>query len=214
MNIPQHTSGGTGNSAIQVANQQTPNVATPSTASLTSPPVAPPLQIEDHGERYWQILQNNAEWIRFSDSKAGVILTTYGVLFTIIYTNANAVFTAVKDTKGIFWLAGIFGVTSVASVICAFWALRPRLRHNNGDSIIYFMHIAEHNDRDAYKRHAGPILDDANKYTDHLADQIFNLSKVATNKYLWTAISIYAFIGSLLTLLITVSAYVYQILSK
>lgn len=188
----------------------------------TAPTVAPvevtvsedskPLKVQDHAERYWQILQNNAEWTRFSDSKAGLILTTYGVLFTIIYTNASAVFTAVKDSPFSYFTVGAFVIASMASVGFAFVAVRPRLENKEKISVIYFQHIANHEDASAYKKHAGPILDDPEQYTDHLAGQIYALSKVASNKYYWTSLSIYAFMVSLGALLLTVGIYIIKVL--
>ncbi len=193
-----------------------PLTSTPGNNSVTATPAGTtpqnPVQTADHGERYWLILQNNVEWVRFSDSKAGLILSTYGVLFTIIYTNAKDVFTAIKDSQGISILVWIFGISALASIGCAFWAVRPRLKAP-GDSILYFKHIFENNiDAAAYKAKAQPILDDEIRYTDHLTQQIWSLSKVATNKYNWTSYSIYGFIISIVILVLLVLIYVNKVL--
>ncbi|MBW8687260.1 Pycsar system effector family protein [Chitinophaga rhizophila] len=193
-----------------------PNASIPvnTQASTTPPGTTPqnPVQTADHGERYWLILQNNVEWVRFSDSKAGLILTTYGVLFTIIYTNAKDVFTAVKGSQGIHCVVWLFALSSLASIISAFLAVRPRLK-TPGDSILYFKHIYENNaDAPAYHAKAKPILDDEEKYLKHLTGQIWSLSKVATNKYNFTGYSIYAFLVSLVSLVIMVIMYVHKIL--
>ncbi len=40
-------------------------------------------------QEYWNILGNINDWIKYSDTKATILLTLYGVIITIVYTNAN-----------------------------------------------------------------------------------------------------------------------------
>lgn len=207
---------GAGSQGTPGANNN-PGASTSAGSSLPLiPPTQPPVivRFEEHGDRYWQILQNNVEWVRFSDSKAGIILTASGVLFTIIYANSSAVFTAVKDSSTILWIVAFFALFSILSILSAFLALRPRLSNKNANSIIYFRHIAKHKTWKEYKDKAGPILDHPEKYTDHLAEQIYVLSKVATEKYYWTSAAIVTFALSLLAMVITVCVYVFHLLQK
>jgi len=45
-------------------------------------------------EELWKILLKNIEWIKFSDTKAVFLLTIYGVLLTIVYSNSGKVYLA------------------------------------------------------------------------------------------------------------------------
>lgn len=163
----------------------------------------------EHGERYWRILQNNVEWLRFSETKASIILTSYGVLFTIIYTNAVAVFSSINHPGAVRWFVVLFGTASLTSIVSAFLTIRPRLRNTNPTSILYFRHIfKKYQTASAYKQAAHLILDDENLYTDHLTEQIHTISKVANSKYVCAGIAVWAFAISLALLVITVLIYV------
>ncbi|WP_116977639.1 Pycsar system effector family protein [Chitinophaga silvatica] len=162
----------------------------------------------DHGERYWLILQNNIEWLRFSETKASIILTSYGVLFTIFYTNANSVFASLTNSTTTLTFVVLFGSLSLISIIAAILAVRPRLRNRNPTSILYFRHIQEkYTSASEYKRAAHSILDDEDKYTDHLTEQIHSIAKVTNSKYICTGISVWCFGISLLILVTAVIIY-------
>ncbi|MEZ4949133.1 MAG: hypothetical protein R2784_07075 [Saprospiraceae bacterium] len=47
--------------------------------------------MDEKTENYWKILETNLDWIRYSDAKATGILTIYGLLVTIAFTNLNRI---------------------------------------------------------------------------------------------------------------------------
>jgi hypothetical protein len=161
-----------------------------------------------HDERYWQILQYNIDWLRFSETKATVILTVYGILLTITYTNAGPVFQAIKDSTFLFWTTLIYGALTILSVVCAFLSINPSLKNINPNSILYFGHISKKfQDASTYKTHAKSVLDNDDTYTDQIAEQIYINSTIAWKKYRLVTWSLRLFFGSLLTVIISMIVY-------
>ncbi len=136
-----------------------------------------------HPERYWEILQLNIEWLRFSETKATLLLTVYGILFTIAYTNSTAVFDSLKDSVWITILVFAYGLVSLISITFAFLCVNPALKNVNPTSIIYFGHIYKDLTQADYKTRAQTIIDDEDKLTDQITEQIHIISKIAWNKY-------------------------------
>lgn len=191
------------NIPLPSANQGSTTNATPAGANPQNP-----VQTADHGERYWLILQNNIEWLRFAEAKASIILTCYGVLFTIFYTNANDIFKSVEHPGITLVFVILFAISSLTSIVAAFLAVRPRLKNSNPTSILYFRHINKKFDTPAaYKQAAHANLDDEGRYTDHLTEQIHSISKVADSKYVCTGISVWALGVSLALLVLAVITY-------
>jgi hypothetical protein len=172
-----------------------------------------PIITDQHGERYWQIFQNNVDWLRFSETKAGLILTLYGVLFTIFYANAEEVFKSVD--KSTIILAGVilYSVVSLSSIVFAFLAVRPRMKAP-GENVIYFRHISKFPNPAAYRAEAHAKLNDAEEYATHITDQIYYVSKIANTKFIYTAWSLWAFAASVVILLFSVTIYALDILIK
>jgi hypothetical protein len=166
-----------------------------------------------HAERYWEILQNNIDWLRFSETKATLILTVYGILFTIAYTNAGAVFNSIKGSDLILCLIFIYGILCLTSIGYAFFCVNPALKNPNPNSIIYYGHIAEkYATYGAYKTYAQSIIDNEDKFTDQITEQIHVISNIAWKKYRYVGWSIRFFILSLVVLIITIFIYLMQII--
>lgn len=161
-----------------------------------------------HNERYWQILQLNIEWLRFSETKATLILTVYGILFTLIYTNSNAVFESVVNSTWVMAMVLIFGAISLTSIILAFLCINPILKNKNPNSIIYFGHISKKfRNQGQYKAFAKSVLDDEEAYSDQITEQIYVISKVAWKKYWMVTWSLRFFVCSIAFLLLILMVY-------
>lgn len=170
---------------------------------------------DEHHDRYWQILQYNIDWLRFSETKATVILTVYGIILTIAYTNANSVFDAIAKSNFLLIMTLIYAMLTIASVIFSFLAINPTLKNLNPNSILYFGHISNSfQDAASYKIHTKSILDDNDRYTDQLADQIYINSKIAWKKYLRVTWSLRLFFCSLIIVLLSLSIYMVLELPK
>jgi len=167
----------------------------------------------NHPERYWQILQLNIEWLRFSETKATLILTVYGILFTIAYTNSTAVFASLQNSCFILILVFIYGGLSLTSIIFAFLCVNPVLNAKDPKSIIYFGDIAKlHKSAADYKAQAKAIIDDEEQLTDHITNQIHIISGIAWKKYNHVGWALRFSIGSLVVLLLTIFIYLIKTL--
>lgn len=163
-----------------------------------------------HSEKYWQILQLNIEWLRFSETKATLVLTVYGIIFTIAYSNSTAVFSSLTSSIWLLALMFLYGALSLTSIAFAFLCVNPILKNNSASSIIYFGHISKDLSRTEYKRRAQAIIDDEDKLTDEITEQIHVISRIAWIKYRSVGWSLRFFIGSLIVLIFTVFSYLIQ----
>jgi hypothetical protein len=172
------------------------------------------MSLTKHNERYWQILQLNIDWLRFSETKATLILTVYGVLFTITYTNSSAVFESIKGSSLILLFVLMYAGFALASIVLAFLCVNPTLKNKNPNSIIYFGHISKKfKTVKAYQDYAKVVLNDENSYSDQITEQIVVISKVAWKKYARVTWSLRLFIASLTILLIILLIYLVKSLN-
>lgn len=160
-----------------------------------------------HSDRYWQILQLNIEWLRFSETKATLVLTVYGVIFTIAYANSAEVFKSLSSSGWLLSLIFIYGALSLASIVFAFLCVNPALKNQNSKSIIYFGHIKKDLSEAAYKKRAQTVIDDEDKLTDEITEQIHMISKIAWKKYRSVGWALRFFIGSLVVLILSIFSY-------
>jgi hypothetical protein len=164
----------------------------------------------DKKQEYWNILNNINEWIRYSDTKAVILLTLYGVIITIIYSNANEVLLALNSSDFIFYLAILSIILSFLSVLFSLLCVNPRLKNKNPNSVIYFGHIQEKfKTPDEYLVKSNEILDEEKDYLKELSEQVFSNSNIAWKKFsnvTWSlrffASSIFILLGSILIYLV------------
>lgn len=167
------------------------------------------VKIDDSSARYWEILQHNVEWLRFSETKAGLIITVYGVVFTIAYSNSVAILSSMSGSCFITYGIIGYGAVSLASIVFAFLCINPNLKNKNSDSIIYFGHITKkHKDFKEYKKYAQSILEDQDKFCDQITEQIHFLSGLAWKKFVRVTWALRLFIFSLVTMVVIIFSYV------
>jgi hypothetical protein len=167
------------------------------------------VRVENPSARYWEILQINIDWLRFSESKAGIILTVYGVIFTLGYTNATSVFKSMEQSGFLIFLIFTYGILSLISIGFCFACLNPNLKNEEEESsIIYFGHISKtHKKYKEYKAYAQSILDNEDKFTDQITEQIFVNSALAWKKYKHVSWALRLFVLSLVILMIALFTY-------
>lgn len=169
------------------------------------------MEKEKVADRYWSILQNNIEWLKFSETKATLILTLYGLILTILYTNSKEVLESVRKSNWILFLLIISAATSILSIVYAFLVVNPRLNNINPNSIIYFGHIQKkYVTCKSYKESADKVLENEGQFTDQIAEQIHSISKIAWKKYTYFAYSFRLFVCSLSMLLVAVVMYLFS----
>ena len=141
-------------------------------------------------------LQMVNEWIRFCDSKAGIMLTLQSVILTIIFT-LTSIPTPGYNPPFILFVLGliIFGVSIVVGVN----AILPRLEVGAPTSKIFFGHINSH---DKAADYVTEVKDGNYSFEEDVLTQVWANSRVAWEKYelvrtamLWGVIG-FALIGA------------------
>ena len=159
-------------------------------------------------EEYWKILNKTTDWIKFSDTKAIVVLTVYGIIITIIYSNSKVVYEYLSNSTFSVILSIIVAILSFLSVLFSFLAINPRLKNTNADSIIFFGHIQEKNkDYSEYYLNSQQILSDENEYRKQIAEQVYVNSKIAWKKFKNVSYSIRCFFFSIVILIVILTEY-------
>lgn len=122
-------------------------------------------------------LQMVNEWVRFSDSKAGILLTLQGVILTIIFTLTSTPKPGCTLDFGLFVLGLIlFGVSIVIGVN----AILPTLEVGAPSSKIFFGHVRTHKDATKY---LAEVKNSTYNFEEDVLTQIWANSIVAWKKY-------------------------------
>ncbi len=151
----------------------------------------------------WKVLERNSDWIKFSDVKAGVIITVYGIIISIIYSNATDVYVALKNN----WLPILLfisaGCCTTVSIIFAFKCINPRLKNNKSDSNLYFGSIAKNYSKfEDYRASLKNV-----NYKEDLEEQVYTTSKIANDKFINVTWCIRFFTISIGILLVNISIH-------
>lgn len=140
-------------------------------------------------ESIWKTYSSILEWIKFSDTKAAVILTANGVILSITYSNISKFFSLlfVNSYSIIFFISLLIGIIlSITSIVYSIKCLVPRTNteKNNKPNLIYFKDINDHFDSSKqYAKTATKLFFNESELKDQLFIQIFVNSKIATIKY-------------------------------
>ncbi len=168
-----------------------------------------PPEIKPQGSRQeflWRTHSYINEYIRFSDTKAGFVITLSGALLGLLYsTKAHDLF--VKSGAGAWswrnWSSFASFSLLVVAVLLGVWAIRPRLWSHQHRAFIFWGGIAKYPSREAFSSEFSQLSDD--RLAEHLARHVFELSAVCASKYFWVSVSILtAVLGGLLAAVVAV----------
>lgn len=136
-------------------------------------------------EQYWQILKNNQEMIRFSEVKAGLVISVYGILFSVMLNDSTWIRDQIADWPWLlFVLAGVLLAVILVSMFYAFKCFRPRFENKNPTSVIYFGDIvSDFKEYKSYHAFLEKIVIDDFEMSVQLAEQIHTNSSIATRKF-------------------------------
>jgi hypothetical protein len=143
--------------------------------------------MDENFESIWQTYNSVMDWVKFSDTKAAVVLATNGVILSIIFTNISEFSSILSgNTPQIilfkFLIIGI--LLSVASIISSIFCLTPRTDSvSDGINSLYFKDIAKFNSSQDYSKSAESLFSDDSELKKHLFVQIYANSNIATIKY-------------------------------
>jgi len=158
---------------------------------------------------YWKILETTLDWIKYSDAKATGILSIFGLIVTVVYSN-------VEHIKELLMGNMYLGVLSVLSAICsliaiyyAFSSISPRIVKTNDKSIVFFGSVVrQYPSLDDYRQTANEVLDSKEGLDNELAEQIYINSSIAAKKFKDVTLSIRFFVGGIILLLLEIMAYI------
>jgi hypothetical protein len=122
------------------------------------------------------------EQIRFSDTKASLIITANGVLLSLAVARAEVWMRAVGSPSRpeLILLLALFLIFSTLSLYACLWSIVPSLRSAYPTRFTYFGSISRMKLDDYLRKVMSATRDDL----EHdLAVGVFNISIIATNKY-------------------------------
>lgn len=147
-----------------------------------TPPAPPPQPDPEHA---WRLLGLMNEWIRHSDSKAGVTLAFSGVLGTMTFNLATGFGSRTLMFDALVVLTCI--LLALTAALCA-WTLTPRVNDKDADpqaiNRIFFASISQHfkGDRPRYQEVLSTLTADPSELVRDLADQVHANANIATIK--------------------------------
>ncbi len=157
---------------------------------------------------YWKILETTLDWIKYSDAKATGILSIFGIIVTVIYSN-------IEPIKHLLMGNVYLGVLSVLSAICsliaisyAFRSISPRIVKSNDQSIVFFGSVVrQYASLEEYRSMANKILDSKDGLDNELAEQIYINSSIAAKKFGDVTRSIRFFVVGMFLILLEIMIY-------
>jgi hypothetical protein len=150
------------------------------------------VEADEFMEEYlWHLSQYINEHVRFSDTKAGSVVVLAGAVLSLLYS--GGFYHAFADAPITQW--GLRSVASLLTFLClggsvllSAWSMRPRLIRNYSTGFIFWESILAHGSSREYTRQLHRQT--RQQLLDHLAEQIYNVSAVASTKFRWVGRSI------------------------
>jgi hypothetical protein len=150
---------------------------------------------------YWSILQNTLESVKHSETKAGLMITAYGVLSTVLYINATSIFAMISQNPWLIALGCISFFSGLGSFFFAVRCINPRFVKSGGDSIIFFGIVgSKYPTAQAYYEDSKAIVGDKEQFNAQIAEQIYINSKIAIKKFSDVGKSIRFFVINVFTI--------------
>jgi len=161
-------------------------------------------------EQYWQILKNNQEMIRFSEVKAGLVMSIYGILFSVLLNSSTGIRDEIVDWPWYLFIMIIaFVFVTLSSLYYAFKCFKPRFENKNPTSVIYFGDIvSDFKEYKSYHVFLEKIVVDDYEMSLQLAEQIHTNSSIAKRKFQAVSKSIKYLLATIFILILLVAVRV------
>lgn len=142
------------------------------------------LRLENQYENYWEILKYNHDMIRFSELKAGLVISILGVLFSLLFQSIEKIKPLLEGNIVLMFASGVFVLLTIVSVLYSFRCFIPRFENKNPTSMIFFGDIvSDFPDFNAYYDFAQKTLNSEADFSLQLAEQIHTNASIATRKF-------------------------------
>lgn len=132
----------------------------------------------------WNVHTYINEYIRFSDTKAGVIIVFSSALIGSLYAaklHVAFVSAAMNAWNTGAWVSASAFLLLALSVVFSAWSIVPRLWNDQPRGFIFWQSILAHGDAQSYRC----SFQGASSFelVEHLSGHIFTLSRVCDSKY-------------------------------
>ena len=154
-------------------------------------------------EDLWKIYDTNKEWVKFAESKAIGFIVIIGVVLNIFFNNIKDDFMCLSNYNIFKWLYLISLIFFLISLFCLIYCLIPKNTKTGSEkrNVIYYKSINDNfkNENDYY-HHA---INHSEDFKENLCTQIYQLAKVATNKYSIVKLALISFLFGIIILILS-----------
>ncbi len=165
---------------------------------------------DDLIDHYWGSITYVASLIRASELKAGLILSFFGILLNFIYQNIDVIFAHFTNMLVIDILLGMWFMSTVISIYFSIRCFMPRIEGRYDKNIFFFRDvISKFGDIKAFSKTFYRISLDEDQLFDHLGQQIFINSKIASVKFKNVNLALRFLALGLIILFVIVMYYVF-----
>ncbi|MBK5213303.1 MAG: ABC transporter ATP-binding protein [Flavobacteriaceae bacterium] len=139
---------------------------------------------DDLIDHYWGSINYIAGLIKASELKAGLILSFYGILLNFIYQGVTMAVKNVPNEIILYILLGLWFCCTVASIYFSIRCFIPRIEAKYDKNIFFFRDvISKFGTINEFSKTFHQISKDEDQLFDHLGQQVFIISKIATIKF-------------------------------
>ncbi len=155
---------------------------------------------EELVDHYWGSINYIFSLIRASEIKAGLILSFYGILLNLIYQDISAVNTLADEGYWFIYIPLALGIAcTVVSIYYSIRCFMPRMEMKFDTNAFFFQDIiTKFGDYRQFAKTFYAISLDEEELFDHLGQQIYINSKIASTKFKMVNRSIYFLAVSLI----------------
>jgi len=144
----------------------------------------------------WNVHGYMNEYIRFADTKAGVVIVLASGLVAGLY--AANLHVPIVSTWPVAWewlgvLSALAFLLLASGIVLAVWAIRPRLTNDQQCGFVFWESIRGF--RSASEYWQALRAEGEERLAEHLAGHLYTLASVCRKKYFWVAVSIWVSLG-------------------
>jgi hypothetical protein len=123
--------------------------------------------------------------IRFSEVKAGLVISVYGILFSVMLNSSAWIRDLIYEQPWYLIVVVVaFILSTLTSLYYAFMCFRPRFENKNPTSIIYFGDVVnDFPDYRSYHEFLEKVVTDDSLMSVQMAEQIHTNSRIAKRKF-------------------------------
>lgn len=163
---------------------EVPEVSTTEEKNFSTPEHVKNKHTDDLIDHYWGSINYVASLIKASEIKAGLILSFFGILLNFFYQNVGMVFSHFSNNLIIGILLGLWFLSTAFSIYYSIRCFMPRIEAKYDKNIFFFGDvITKFGGIKEFSKSFYRISLDEDQIFDHLGQQIYINSKIASRKF-------------------------------